>query len=130
MKNLLEKEKFDATYVEAPLKMKPGMDNFGGLPFPLYAIWSPDRQGYLAGMPRPNNNDNIVRDNEVGYKQIKLFITEEKAQEEIDAMIRYLTNPEKRYRAEDGDMLCIKKLMIVRLTPTGGGPPETKIHPN
>lgn len=130
MKNLLEKEKFDATYVEAPLKVKHGMGNFGGLPFPLYAIWSPDRQGYLAGMPRPNNNDNIVRDNEVNYKQIKLFITEEKAQEEIDRMIRYLTNPGKRYRADDGDMECIKKLMIVRLNPMDNEPPKPIINPN
>lgn len=130
MRNILEKEKFDATYIEAPLKVKPGMDNFGGLPFPLYAIWSPDRQGYLAGIPMPENNDNIVRDNDVGYKQIKLFITEEKAQDEIDRMIRYLTNQGKRHRSEDGDMLCIKKLMIIRLTPSGGDPPGTKINPN
>lgn len=106
-------------------KVKDKEQNF---PFVLYALWSPNKQGYIAGMPSRDNDENIVRDNEVKYKQIKLFITEEHAQDYIDDMIDYLNNPDKKYRMLDGDINTIRKLLIVRLEPSGWQKPL--IHPN
>lgn len=108
-------------HVEAPEKIKKDGEGYGGFPFVLYAIWAPDREGYLAGIPQVYDNTNIVRDNEVHIKTIKLFITEEKAQDWLDEIT-------KDAARKDGDIECIKKLLIVRLNPAGWHKPM--FHPN
>jgi hypothetical protein len=109
MKNLKSyNEKFNPE--EAPTLTKIKTDDAGGMPFPVYAIWAPNRQGYLAGMPAIEDDTNIVRDNELRYKQIKLFITEEHAQDFINTLLR-------NYKRQNGCIETLRKLLIVRLTP-------------
>lgn len=120
-------------YVEAPAKVKPGKDDFDEFPFVLFAIWSPTKGGYLAGIPRLYNppicnDDNIVLDHEIEHKNIKLFITQDKARKWLDNAIR---NP------EGGDMETLRRCVVVRLNPNGwhgGSHPDgirqDGIHPN
>lgn len=109
-----------STSAETKLK-KPETDGQGGYPFPVYAIWAPNRQGYLAGMPYVNDDSNVVRDNELRYKQIKLFIVEEHAQD-------YITELNRTYKKHAGDIQTIKQLLIIRLVPEDWMKPM--IYPN
>lgn len=82
----------------------------------IYLLYStlPGKEGYINNhsMHEPSAESDLKY--QLGFDHLRKFYTLERAKEEKDCMIRYLTNPDpyESYRKDQGDIDFIRSIEI------------------